>query len=177
MQPKIFLSSLLATLLVIGVIATPTGVGARDIKSSHSLDGIATPFQEIGTDVGETKPPPKGPTIIPKDNDVPVVSTSVEARDLESLKKRTLGCVFATDGPNFTGYFVYICPVAINGGCNNWNIYWRYHIRSFGPDQGTWCQIFTDPNCGGTMSAVFTYPGYGNLGIWDMNMGSFRCWW
>ena len=84
MQAKIFLSSLLATLLAVGVIATPTGVGARAIGSSHSLNGAVTPFQEVATDSGIKKPRPNGATITPKDGDVPVPSTSVKARDLVS---------------------------------------------------------------------------------------------
>ena len=86
MQAKIFLSSLLATLLAVGIIATPTGVEARDIKSSHSLDGTVTPFQEVAIDVGITKPRPNGAVITPKDGDIPIVSTSVQARDLVSSK-------------------------------------------------------------------------------------------
>ena len=86
MQAKILLSSLLVTLLAVGAIATPTGVKARDIKSSHSLDGTVTPFQEVATDIGITKPRPNGAVITPKDGDVPIVFTSVEARDLVSSK-------------------------------------------------------------------------------------------
>jgi len=86
MQAKIFLSSLLATLLAVCVIATPTGAEARDIKSSHSLDGTLTPFQEVATDTGIKKPRPNGAITTPKDGDVPVLSTSVKARDLVSSK-------------------------------------------------------------------------------------------
>ena len=86
MQAKIFLSSLLATLLAVGATATPTRSEARDIESSHSLDRIATPFQEVATDSGIKKPRPNGLIITPKDGDVPVLSTSVKARDLVSSK-------------------------------------------------------------------------------------------
>ena len=86
MQAKIFLSSLLATLLAVGVTPTPTGVGVRDIRSSHSLDGTVTPFQEVTTDSGIKKPRPNGATITPKDGDIPIVSTGVEARGLVSSK-------------------------------------------------------------------------------------------
>ena len=86
MQSKIFLSSLLATFLAVGVIATPTGVGARDVTSSHSLDGIVTPFNTVATDVGVTKPRPIGLVITPQAGDVPAVSASVAARDLVSSK-------------------------------------------------------------------------------------------
>ena len=86
MQVKIFLSSLLATLLAVGVTATPTGVVARDVASSHSLDGIVTPFDKAAIDVGVKKPRPSGLVVTPKDGDVPIVSTSVETRDLVSSK-------------------------------------------------------------------------------------------
>ena len=85
MQAKIFLSSLLATLLAVGITATPTGVEARDIKSSHSLNGITTPFENLAKDVGIKKPRPSEAIITPKDGDVPVLS-SVKARDLVSSK-------------------------------------------------------------------------------------------
>ena len=176
MQAKIFLSSLLATLLAVSVAATPTRVETRDIKSSHSLDGTVTPFQEVATDVGVTGPRPKGPTITPKDSDVPIVSTSVEAKDLVSSKLSSANWAsrqwltstieesykenswvyfcewwlvrksldrcsrFSSKlmgySSNFSGSFLYIC-LATNGGCNNWNITWRYSISSFGPDEGT----------------------------------------
>ena len=90
MQAKIFLSSLLATLLAVGVIATPTGVVARDIGSSHSLNGVVTPLEKVATAPGATKPRPNGLIITPKDGDVPVASTSVEARDLVSSKQSSV---------------------------------------------------------------------------------------
>ena len=84
MQAKIFLSSLLAALLAVGVIATPTGVVARDVATSHSLDGIVTPFDKVAKDAGIKKPRPSGLVVTPKDGDVPAASTSVKARDLVS---------------------------------------------------------------------------------------------
>ncbi|PUU75793.1 hypothetical protein B9Z19DRAFT_1089580 [Tuber borchii] len=176
MQAKIFLSSLLATLLAVGVTATPAGFDARDIKSTHSLDLIATPFQEVAKDLGIKKPRPNGAIITPKDGDVPVPS-SVKARDLESLEKRTPGCLYVTSDPNFGGNHAYLCPIATNGGCTAWDVYWRYSISSFGPDDYTICQIFTSTDCSSGGSTPFGYPGYGNLGGWDNNMGSFICWW
>ncbi|PUU75800.1 hypothetical protein B9Z19DRAFT_1152300 [Tuber borchii] len=177
MQAKIFLSSLLATFLAVGVIATPTGAVARDIGSSHSLDGIATPFKDVATDVGAKKPLPNGLIITPKAGDVPVVSTSVKARDLESLEKRTRGCLFVSANSNFGGNSAYLCPLATNGGCTSWSTYWKSNISSFGPDPGTTCQIYTSTDCSSGGSGAFGYPGYGDLGTWNDNMGSFRCWW
>ncbi|RPA93904.1 hypothetical protein L873DRAFT_1776984 [Choiromyces venosus 120613-1] len=175
MQAKIFLSSLLATLLATGVIASPAAVGARDVKSEHGWDGTVTPLEKVAT-VGAKKAPPKGAIITPKDSDVPVVTTSVEARDIEALSKRTPGCIFVTTDSNWGGTSAYIC-LATNGGCTIWNNFWRWNISSFGPDPGTTCQISTGTNCDGTTSVAFGYPGYGNLGVWNDNMGSFRCWW
>ena len=82
MQAKIFSS--LATLLAVRVIATPTRIEGRDIKSNHGRSGPITPFDEVAIDVGIKKPRPNGATITPKDSDVPVLSTSVKARDLVS---------------------------------------------------------------------------------------------
>ncbi|KAG0642476.1 hypothetical protein HOY80DRAFT_1105075 [Tuber brumale] len=176
MQTKAFLSSLLVTLLTAGVTATPTGVETRDIKSEHGWDGTISEFSKFATSVGETKPRPKGVVITPKEKDIPVAATSVEARDLESLEKRTAGCIYVTKDSNFNGQSGYLC-ISTNGGCTGWSNEWRYTISSFGPDPGTTCQIFTDPNCSGAASAAFGYPGYGNLGTWNDNMASFRCWW
>ena len=86
MQAKIFFFSLLATLLAAGVVATPTRIKARDIKPSHGRSGPVTPFDEVAIEVGIKKPRPNGATIAPKDSDVPVLSTSVKARDLVSSK-------------------------------------------------------------------------------------------
>ena len=82
MQTKIFLTSLLATFLAVGVTATPAGVKARDDRTSHAVE-----FSKVATSLGNVKPPPPtGQTITPKDKDVPVASTSVKARDLVSSK-------------------------------------------------------------------------------------------
>ncbi|PUU75797.1 hypothetical protein B9Z19DRAFT_1053269 [Tuber borchii] len=175
MQAKIFLSSLLATLLAVGVIATPAGVVARDVGTSHSLNGAITPLEQVAT-VGATKPRPNGPVTTPKAGDVPFASTSVEARDLESLAKRTLGCVYVTQDANFAGTSAYICS-GTWGGCITFTNPWRYTISSFGPDGGTYCQIFHSTDCSSGGSTTFTYPGYGNLGAWNDNLGSYRCWW
>ena len=96
MQAKIFLSSFLATLLAVGVIATPTGAVARAVGSSHSLNGAITPLGEVATAGGVTKPRPDGVVITPKDGDVPVASTSVEARDLVSSKLSSVDWAWRT---------------------------------------------------------------------------------
>ncbi|PUU75796.1 hypothetical protein B9Z19DRAFT_1089586 [Tuber borchii] len=177
MQAKIFLSSLLATLLAVGVIATPTGVVARDVGTSHSLNGAVTPFEQVATAAGATKPRPNGLVITPKAGDVPVASTSVEARDLESLEKRNPGCVYVTQDANFAGTSAYICTNC-KGCCITFTNPWRYTISSFGPDSGgNYCQIFTSADCTSGGSTTFGYPGYGNLGGWNDNLGSYRCWW
>jgi len=176
MQAKVFLSTMLASLLAAGVIATPTALEVRDIKSTHGWDGTVTALEKVAASVGNVKPHPKGTVITPKENDTPVASTDVEARDLENLSKRTAGCIYVTKDSNFGGGSLYLC-IATNGGCTNWNNDWRYSISSFGPDPGTTCQIFTNSNCASGGSVPFGYPGYGNLGGWNDNMGSFRCWW
>ncbi|CUS11171.1 unnamed protein product [Tuber aestivum] len=96
MQAKVFLSTMLASLLAAGVIATPTALEVRDIKSTHGWDGTVTALEKVAASVGNVKPHPKGTVITPKENDTPVASTDVEARDLENLSKRTAGCIYVT---------------------------------------------------------------------------------
>jgi len=52
MQAKIFLSSLLASLPAVGVIATPTGIEARSAEPQVDLSTIATELANVVTDIG-----------------------------------------------------------------------------------------------------------------------------
>lgn len=87
MQAKIFLSSFLATLLPLGVIATPTGVEPRIV-----VPDINNALKSVGnaiTAIGGLIPPPKEPGTTPKLNDVLSALTGltgVGARDLVSSK-------------------------------------------------------------------------------------------
>ncbi|KAG0644732.1 hypothetical protein HOY80DRAFT_1097396 [Tuber brumale] len=181
MQISILLSSLLVTLFTAGVVATPAGVEARDIKSQNGWDGTVTQLDTVtsvapGAAAAEPNSLTDSSPLTPGDNDVPVAATDVQARDLESFVKRTPGCLFATRDRGFKGPWVYIC-LGMRRACYNWNSYWRFAISSFSPDQGTVCRIYTGAGCTGTRSVPFGYPGYGNLGLWNDNMGSFRCTW
>ncbi|KAG0644735.1 hypothetical protein HOY80DRAFT_914715 [Tuber brumale] len=180
MQAKIFLNSLLVTLLTAHAIASPTGLEARDAIAQDIGDpgfDNANSAGDTNADLdGEVKPLPDITALIPSENDIPVAATGVEARDLENLEKRTPGCILVTSDRNFRGRRLYTCPPRI-GRCYNWNSYWRSRISSFRPDRGTTCRIYTGTNCGGIISNPFGYPGYSNLGRWNDNMGSFRCWW
>jgi len=86
MQAKIFLSSFLATLLSVGVIATPTGVGPRGLAViGGAVDTIETLVESTisGVDVILDN---IDNALTPGEGDVPLVSTGVEARDLVSSK-------------------------------------------------------------------------------------------
>ncbi|KAG0639420.1 hypothetical protein HOY80DRAFT_963312 [Tuber brumale] len=174
MLPKSFLYSSLVTLLATGLLASPT-IGARDIKSQHGSDRTVTPVDKVGV-VGEIKPLHIRRILTPNDNDVPVAATSVDARDLESLGKRSLGCVLMTKGFDCSGESVYICS-ATPGSCISLNNDWRFSVKSFSPDPGTYCQLFTLPNCAGTSSPIYGASGCSSLGTFSQNLGSFRCWW
>jgi len=176
MQAKIFLSSLLATLFAVGVIATPTGVEARIVGTVSVINNaLAKVGSALESSVG-TIPLLKGPATTPKNGDVLVASIGVNARDLESLEKRTPGCILITSDPNFAGTSANACGIP-NGLCTNLTPLWASNISSFRPDKAATCQVFTGPNCSGIASIIFGYPGYGNLGPFDNNLWSFGCWW
>ncbi|PUU72798.1 hypothetical protein B9Z19DRAFT_1008098 [Tuber borchii] len=180
MQAKVFLLSILSIILAVGVIATPVDV------IPTLVDGERTPPPtDVNTlldngrgreafFVGPPDPRPTGPIITPKEGDIPTPSRVV-ARDLENLEKRTPGCISATTNPNFTGASGRSCNIP-NGHCANLTPFWRSNISSFRPDPYTYCEIFTGPNCSGLFFGVFTYPGFGLLGVFDNNMGSIKCW-
>ncbi|PUU74925.1 hypothetical protein B9Z19DRAFT_1132205 [Tuber borchii] len=85
MQAKVFLTYFLATIFPLGVIATPV-----DVEGTPPAD-VNTLFVPISGFAGAPDPRPTEPIITPKEGDVLAASTSVVARDLESLEKRTPG--------------------------------------------------------------------------------------
>ncbi|PUU74927.1 hypothetical protein B9Z19DRAFT_996902 [Tuber borchii] len=172
MQAKVFLSFLLAAILALGVIAIPV-----DVEDAPPADGdtVVENAENPASLVGAPDPRPTEPIITPKEGDVLAESTSVVARDLESLEKRTPGCATITINPKFGGFRGRACSA--NGRCANLGKYWSKHISSFGPDYGTICILFTGRGCSGSRSIVIEYPGYGRLGKFDNNVGSFKCWW
>jgi len=88
MQVKIFLLSILATILAVGVIATPVDViptivgGER--TSPTAVNTLLDGNEREAFFVGAPAPRPTGPIITPKEGDVPTPSRSVVARDLVS---------------------------------------------------------------------------------------------
>ncbi|PUU74926.1 hypothetical protein B9Z19DRAFT_1132206 [Tuber borchii] len=94
MQAKVFLSYILATILAVGVIATPVDVADAEATTPPDVNNM---FEEtvdtFATFNGPPDPVPTGPTITPKEEDVPTPTDSVIARDLNSLEKRTPGCI------------------------------------------------------------------------------------
>lgn len=83
MQTKILLCSLLAALLSVGVISTPTGIKPR---GSVSINIGLEPLFELKTDLAGLVHINVASSIVPQKGDLPVVSTSVNARDLVSSK-------------------------------------------------------------------------------------------
>ena len=102
-------------------------------------------------------------------------SVPIPASAGSSLEKRTLGCIYATQDGGFNGASTYECHG--NNACLFWNPFWRFGISSFGPDEGQACVIYHSQDCSSGGSVPFVYPGYGNLGEWNDNMGSYRCFW
>ena len=91
MQAKVFLASFLATILAVGVIATPTPVDVVDSSVTPPPDVndvIEDPVQAfaLGTSTAAPDPLPTGPTITPGVDDVPTPSGDVVVRDLVSRK-------------------------------------------------------------------------------------------
>ena len=96
MQVKVFLASFLATILAVGVIATPT---PQDVVDSSVTpppdvnDVIEDSVQAfaLGTATATPDPLPTGPTITPGDDDVPNPSDNdVVVRDLVSRKQSSI---------------------------------------------------------------------------------------
>ena len=87
MQAKVFLVSFLATILAFGVIATPVDVVDAEGTPPPDINNV---FEETGeafaTFAGAPDPIPTGPTITPKEGDVPTPTGSVAARDVVSRK-------------------------------------------------------------------------------------------
>ena len=96
MQVKVFLASLLATILAVGVIATPTPVDVVDFSVTPPPDVndvIEDSVQAfaLGTSTATPDPLPTGSTITPGDDDVPTPSDNdVVVRDLVSRKPRSI---------------------------------------------------------------------------------------
>ena len=91
MQVKVFLASFLATILAVGVIATPTPADVVDSQVSPPPDPNNVVEDDVqafalGTSTAAADPLPTGPTITPGDNDVPGSSDDVVVRDLVSRK-------------------------------------------------------------------------------------------
>ena len=92
MQAKFFLASLLATILAVGVIATPTPVDVVDssVTPPADVNDVIEDTVEafaLGTSTEAPDPLPTGPTITPGDDDVPTPSDNdVVVRDLVSRK-------------------------------------------------------------------------------------------
>ncbi|PUU82604.1 hypothetical protein B9Z19DRAFT_1190267 [Tuber borchii] len=182
MQAKVFLSYLLATILAVGVVATPVDVfdsGTTTTPTPDVNNVFDIKFQALAISTGTPAPTPTGPVITPGDDDVvPAPTGSVFARDLPSLEKRTPGCIKVTSDSKFNGISAHPClPSWKNYVCTDLTPYWRYNISSIRPDPGTNCIIYTVPNCSGFWWGPFTWPGYGHLGSFNDNMGSVKCWW
>ena len=94
MQAKVFFASFLATILAVGVIATPTPVDVVDSEVTPPADVndvIEEPVQAFALSASTAAPDPlpTGPTITPGDDDVPNPSDNdVVVRDLVSRKPR-----------------------------------------------------------------------------------------
>ena len=90
MQAKVFFASFLATILAIGVIATPTPVDVVDSTVTHPPDvnDVIEDTVEalaLGTSTATPDPLPTWPTITPGEDDVPTPSDNdVVVRDLVS---------------------------------------------------------------------------------------------
>jgi len=97
MQARVFLGSFLATILAVGVIATPVGI------EGTSTTDVNTVFENVAnfaSFVGGPDPRPSEPVITPKEGDVPTpkkgddpapsTTGSVAARDLVSIKPSSI---------------------------------------------------------------------------------------
>ena len=100
MQAKIFFASLLATILAVGVLATPTPQDADSTATPASGDDVIEDSVQafaLGTATATPDPLPTGPTITPGDDDVPNPSDNdVVVRDLVSRNPRSINLARCT---------------------------------------------------------------------------------
>ena len=88
MQAKVFLLSILATILGVGVLATPVDIVPTIVGGERTTPTDVNTLLDSGSEreaffVGAPDPRPTGPIITPKEGDVPTPSRVV-ARDLVS---------------------------------------------------------------------------------------------
>ena len=151
----LFVAALAAT-----VLASPADVKSE--AASVAADASARKAVSDHPDISSA--------IIPGPGDVPQEAGS------STLQKRQLGCISAWQDANFQGQQARECWG--NNECRNWLPFWRFGISSFAPDSGQACIIYQQQNCGGDPQSVpFVSPGFGNLGQWNDNMGSWKCFW
>ena len=87
MHAKVFLACFLATILAVGGIATPVDVVDAEGTPPPDINNLFEETAEaFATIAGAPEPTPTGPTITPKEGDVPTPTGSVVARDLVSRK-------------------------------------------------------------------------------------------
>jgi hypothetical protein len=90
MLSKTFLSSAIAILTAAGAIATPVAskeVSARDadFRFPDGFNKVVTPFAEVASNSGITKPAPKKAPVFPSVGDVPESVSALGARDTVSI--------------------------------------------------------------------------------------------
>ena len=96
MQSKVFFASFLATILAVGVIATPVNVEGA---STNEVDTVFEKVDNSASFVGAAPDPrPKEPILTPKEGDLPAPSNatdtgSLAARDLVSIKPSCINLV------------------------------------------------------------------------------------
>ena len=99
MQSRVFFASFLATILAVGVIATPVNVEGA---STNEVDTVFEKVENVASLVGAVPDPrPNEPILTPKEGDVPAPSNttdtgSVVARDLVSIKPSSICLVWST---------------------------------------------------------------------------------
>ena len=86
MQAKVFLVSFLATVLAVGGMATPVDVVDAVGTPPPDVSAVFENTETLATIAGAPDSLPTGPTITPKEGDVPAPTGSVVARDLVSRK-------------------------------------------------------------------------------------------
>ncbi|KAF2100439.1 hypothetical protein NA57DRAFT_54528 [Rhizodiscina lignyota] len=100
---------------------------------------------------------------------------ALAAPSANPIEKRTPGGIYICTDINWSGECGY--KVQPLNTCIHLDDPWYHTISSFGPDQGTSCQMYSDKNCNFPIGSGIGYPGVADMTKDGLNdqVGAFKC--